>query len=64
MCSRLLKKFKKNEKSWRDFLWKGTGDGRNVNCIKWSKISSPNSMRGLGSTKANNANFALLSKWL
>jgi hypothetical protein len=52
------------EKLYRDFLWGGLGDEFKFHLVKWSKVCSLISERGLGIRNLKTCNRTLLGRWL
>ena len=51
-------------KKYRDFLWRGIGEGRKSHLAKWATVCNPICNGGLGIRNFRRFNQALLGKWL
>ncbi|KAA0058554.1 LINE-1 retrotransposable element ORF2 protein [Cucumis melo var. makuwa] len=56
--------YKNIKKSWRNFLWKGSFGLKGSHLINWSKVTKPKEEGGLGISRLQVTNQALLSKSL
>ncbi|KAA0034017.1 LINE-1 retrotransposable element ORF2 protein [Cucumis melo var. makuwa] len=56
--------YKNIEKLWRNFLWKGSCGSKGSHVINWSIVTKPKEEDGLGISRLQITNQALLSKWL
>lgn len=50
------------DKTIRDFLWGSTDEKRNMHMVKWSMVTLPKVLRGLGLHSIRDKNLALLAK--
>ena len=52
------------ERLMRTFLWSGSEDIRKIHWVSWEVVTSPKTEGGLGISRLEDVNLALLAKWV